>query len=163
MVDAYAMFSATSSAATRRSCAWNTSTPYDAIMATPLNVETSPPGRFSGAPPGRNDREHRPAGIGRVWTGGKLGSLLIVPITFVEGILFRDSAVLYFHRGVHFQLHLLFHVFHQSALLLSGVFSHFPRSGLFNTISWSHRAAGVELVTRGFQRRDAGERWLAIG
>ena len=167
MVAAYAMFTASNECSYAAFLRMEHQYTYDAILATPLNVEDITAGEiFWGAT--------RAVMTGGIVLGVAAGfglvhswwSLLILPIAFVEGILFASIALFYTSIVPSiYSFNYFFTLFVNPLFLLSGVF--FPLSAfpeVFDTISWfTPLRPVVELVRGAFKGEMPDNLWMAIG
>jgi lipooligosaccharide transport system permease protein len=167
MVAAYAMFAASNECSYSAFLRMEHQHTYDAIMATPVNVEDITAGEiFWGA-----TRAMLTASIVLLVAAAfRLGvspwAVLILPVTFIEGVLF--AAVSLFYTSVVpsiYAFNFFFTLIINPLFLLSGVFfplDTFPK--VLQDVSWYTPLRPPVEIVRGLFKGEMPEHlWLAIG
>jgi lipooligosaccharide transport system permease protein len=151
MIAGYAMFSASNECSWAAFLRMEHRHTYDAIMATPLNVEDITAGEiFWGA-----TRAVMTASVVLVVAAGfglvvSPWSVLIIPLTFIEGVMF--AAITLFYTSIIpsiYSYNYFFTLIINPLFLLSGVFfplANFPE--IFQKISWATPLRPVVEITR---------------
>jgi lipooligosaccharide transport system permease protein len=167
MVAAYAMFAASNECSYSAFLRMEHQHTYDAIMATPVNVEDITAGEiFWGA-----TRAMLTASIVLLVAAAfRLGvspwAVLILPVTFIEGVLF--AAVSLFYTSIVpsiYAFNFFFTLIINPLFLLSGVFfplDTFPK--VLQDVSWYTPLRPPVEIVRGLFKGEMPEHlWLAIG
>lgn len=167
MIAAYAMFSASNECSYAAFLRMEHQYTYDAILTTPLNVEDITAGEiFWGA-----TRAVMTAGIVLAVAGGfglvaSPWAILILPLAFVEGIMF--AAIALFYTSIIpsiYSFNYFFTLFINPLFLLSGVF--FPLAAfpeILQKVSWVTPLRPVVEITRAlFKGEFPPNLWLALG
>lgn len=167
MIAAYAMFSASNECSYAAFLRMAHQYTYDAILATPLNVEDITAGEiFWGA-----TRAVMTAGIVLAVAAAfqlvvSPWSILILPLAFVEGIMF--AAIALFYTSIIpsiYSFNYFFTLFINPLFLLSGVF--FPLAAfpeILQKVSWVTPLRPVVEITRAlFKGEFPPNLWLALG
>jgi lipooligosaccharide transport system permease protein len=167
MVAAYAMFAASNECSYSAFLRMEHQHTYDAIMATPVNVEDITAGEiFWGA-----TRAMLTASIVLLVAAAfRLGvspwAVLILPVTFIEGVLF--AAISLFYTSIVpsiYAFNFFFTLIINPLFLLSGVFfplDTFPK--MLQDISWYTPLRPPVEIVRGLFKGEMPEHlWLAVG